>query len=68
VFCILAEQAPEHTALVFTELDPRRRRGRERARFQIASTPDAQYDWDLSTDWNQIAILRQPEGTITFCL
>lgn len=37
--CILAEQAPDHTALVFTELDPMRGRGRERARFQIRSTP-----------------------------
>jgi len=63
--CILAEQTSDHTALVFTEVDPVRGRGRERARFGMEATAAAQYDWDLSPDGTRIAILQQSEATIT---
>jgi DNA-binding winged helix-turn-helix (wHTH) protein/Tol biopolymer transport system component len=63
--CILAETAPDHTQLVFTEVDPLRGRGLEVARFKIKTTPDAHYTWDLSPDGTRIAILKQSEATIT---
>jgi len=45
--CVLAEETPDHTQLVFTEIDPLRGRGREFARYGIMATPDAHYDWDF---------------------
>jgi DNA-binding winged helix-turn-helix (wHTH) protein/Tol biopolymer transport system component len=63
--CMLAETTPDHTQLVFTEVDPVRGRGREITRFEIKTTPDAHYAWDLSPDGTRIAILKQSEATIT---
>jgi DNA-binding winged helix-turn-helix (wHTH) protein/Tol biopolymer transport system component len=62
--CVLAENTPEHTQLVFTEIDPVRGRGREVAHSEIKTTPDAHYTWDLSPDGTRIAILKQSEATI----
>lgn len=63
--CILAETAPDHTQLVFTEIDRGRGRGREIARFAAKTSPDVHYTWDLSPGGTQIAILKQSEATIT---
>jgi len=63
--CVIAETTPDHTQLVFTEVDPVRGRGREITRFEIKTTPDAHYSWDLSADGTRIAILKQSEATIT---
>lgn len=63
--CIIAEETPDRTELVFTEVDPTQGRERERARFGIGSMRAAQYDWDLSPDGTRIAILKQSEATIT---
>lgn len=63
--CVIAETTPDHTQLVFTEVDPVRGRGREITRFEIKTTPDAHYTWDLSPDGTRIAILKQSEATIT---
>lgn len=63
--CVIAETTPDHTQLVFTEVDPVLGRGREIAGFEIKATPDAHYTWDLSPDGTRIAILKQSEATIT---
>jgi len=63
--CMIAETTPDHSQLVFTEIDPVRGRGREMARFEINATPDAHYTWDLSPDGTRIAILKQSEASIT---
>jgi DNA-binding winged helix-turn-helix (wHTH) protein/Tol biopolymer transport system component len=63
--CLLAEKTPDHTQLVFTEVDLVRGRGREIARFGIKATRDARYVWDISPDGTRIAILKQSEATIT---
>jgi DNA-binding winged helix-turn-helix (wHTH) protein/Tol biopolymer transport system component len=65
VLCILAEQTPDHSQLVFTEVDPVRGRGREVARSGIEATPDAHYDWDLSPDGRRVAFLKESEAKIT---
>jgi DNA-binding winged helix-turn-helix (wHTH) protein/Tol biopolymer transport system component len=63
--CIMAETSPDHAKLAFTEIDSLRGREGEVARFEIKSTPDARYTWDLSPDGTRIAILKQSEGTVT---
>jgi hypothetical protein len=63
--CFLAEETPDHTELVFTEVDPMSGRRGERARFGIGPTRASQYDWDVSPDGSRIAILKQSETTIT---
>jgi len=63
--CVMAEATPDHTQLVFTEVDPLRGRGRDITRFGIKKTPDAHYSWDLSPDGTHIAILKQSEAAIT---
>jgi Tol biopolymer transport system component/DNA-binding winged helix-turn-helix (wHTH) protein len=63
--CVIAETVADHTHLVFSEVDPLRGRGREVAHFEIKTTPDVQYTWDLSPDGTRIAILKQAEATIT---
>ncbi len=63
--CVIAETTPDHTQLVFTAVDPVRGRGREITRFEIKTTSDAHYSWDLSADGTRIAILKQSEATIT---
>jgi DNA-binding winged helix-turn-helix (wHTH) protein/Tol biopolymer transport system component len=62
--CVIAETTPDHTQVVFTEVDPERGRGRKVAGFEIKATPDAHYTWDLSPDGTRIAILKQSEATI----
>jgi hypothetical protein len=62
--CIIAETTPDHTHLVFSDVDPVRGRGGEITRFEVKATPDAQYAWDLSPDGTRIAILKQSEATI----
>jgi Tol biopolymer transport system component/DNA-binding winged helix-turn-helix (wHTH) protein len=62
--CVIAEAVADHTHLVFTEVDLLRGRGRELARFEIKTTPDVQYTWDVSPDGTRIAILKQSEATI----
>jgi eukaryotic-like serine/threonine-protein kinase len=63
--CFLAEVTPDHTELVFTEVDPMSGRRGERARFGIGPSRSSQYDWDVSPDGSRIAILKQSEATIT---
>jgi eukaryotic-like serine/threonine-protein kinase len=63
--CFLAEETPDHTELVFTEVDPMSGRRGERARFGIDPTRASQYDWDVSPDGSRIAILKLSEATIT---
>jgi DNA-binding winged helix-turn-helix (wHTH) protein/Tol biopolymer transport system component len=63
--CVLAEETPNHTQLVFTAINPLQGRGRELARHGILTTPDAHYDWDVSPDGTRIAILKESELPIT---
>jgi DNA-binding winged helix-turn-helix (wHTH) protein/Tol biopolymer transport system component len=63
--CIIAETTPDHTQLVFTEVDPVRGRERSIAWFKIKTTPDAHYTWDLSPDGTLIAILKESEAQVT---
>jgi serine/threonine protein kinase len=61
--CVIAEQAPDHKQLIFTEFDPLKGRGRELTRFDTDPAAFG-YVWDLSPDGAQIAILRYSEGRI----
>ena len=63
--CVIAEISSDHTELAFTEVDAVRGRGSEIARFEIRTTPEAHYTWDLSPDGTRIAILKQSEAIIT---
>jgi Tol biopolymer transport system component len=53
--CLLGEQTGDQTQLIFTAFDPVKGRGREMVRVSIK--PGFRYNWDLSPDGSQIAIL-----------
>jgi Tol biopolymer transport system component/DNA-binding winged helix-turn-helix (wHTH) protein len=62
--CLIAERNSDQNQLTFTAFDSTTGRGREVAEFDIKSSPDAEYSWDLAPDGTRIAWLRRSEGVI----
>jgi Tol biopolymer transport system component len=60
--CAVAERSPAGTQLAFTAFDPLKARGRELLKFD--TSPDSDYNWDLSPDATRIAILKSLTGEI----
>ena len=61
--CVITEEAEDHKHYIFTAFDPVSGRGRELARFDY-STDDGAYDWDLSPDGTQMAVLKTSRNRI----
>jgi serine/threonine protein kinase/Tol biopolymer transport system component len=54
--CVVAQMAPNHTALVFLDFDPAAGKGRELARFDDEHAD--QFAWDLSPDGTKLVLHR----------
>jgi hypothetical protein len=60
--CAIGESSDDGKFLIFTSFDALKGRGQELTRFEI--DPEAGYNWGLSLDGNQIAILKDGDRRI----